>query len=371
MSPDASVGEFRATTAEFSNNSLSFLSNEDLIYLPGAGTQENPHRLEDVKVWVEPPCLWIRGITSHLLIQNCTFVANSTDSAAVLIEDSQNVILQGVEVYDGYNGISLAHTNSCVVRNCNITDATEGITSILSTNNTLEDNDVFRNTMGVMLYSTNETVVKANRVYGNSQWGIQVDSFSLENRLYYNLFGWNANWRSISGQRNAADHGTNNTWDDGIARGNNYTGYDGEPPQPIGGTARSVDRFPSGLVDSEAPDISTPEDISFAEGESGNAITWTAQDMFPAEYNVWENGKLYATGYWYSNISVNLDGLSVGVHNMTIEVLDYADNAGYSQAFVYVSVSFLQGAGADIIVASSVLSVVAVAVVIGGFKRFR
>lgn len=168
------------------------------------------------------------------------------------------------------------------------------------------------------------------------------------------------------------DNGANNTWDDGVSRGNNYTDYDQEATVLIPGTAGAVDRYPSELVDDQAPVIDRPEHVSFAHGSLDNSVTWSATDRFPAEYAVRLGPtRVYAAGHWHSNISVNLDDLSVGMHNMTIEVKDYAQNAAYSFVTVYVSVSFLSGEGAGIVIASSLLSVVAVALLISGFKKLR
>jgi parallel beta-helix repeat protein len=348
-----------------------FLTNEDLIHLPGAGTEENPHRLENASILAAPPCLIIRGITVHLLVKNCIFIANSIDSATVLVENSQNIRISEVEVIHGHSGLVLSGSNSCIIEYCNITDAIEGISSSASSNNMLQNNRVFRNTMGIMLYSTNDTTIESNSIFGNSQWGIQVDSFSQDNEVYYNKFGWNANWRSASLERHAADHGIDNRWDDGVDRGNNYTGFDGETPHAISGVADSVDRYPSYLVDAVTPVIDEPEELSIPEGGSDNYLTWTASDEFPANYRVWRNDMLHSTGPWHSNITVNLDDLSVGSYNMTIEVADYENNVAYSHAMVYVSFSFLTGEGAGIVVAASFLSVMIVIVLIGFFKKLR
>ncbi|TFG09014.1 hypothetical protein EU538_06055 [Candidatus Thorarchaeota archaeon] len=370
-SVEITLGMPQAKVAEFSNETLVFLTNEDLIHLPGAGTEEDPHRLENVSILAEPPSLHIRDITVHLLIKNCVFVANSTEAATILIENSRNVRVSEIEVINGHSGVWLAYSDSCIIEHCNISGAIEGITSTVSTNNLLQDNRVFRNTMGMMLYSTNETTIISNSIFGNSQWGIQLDSFSQDNEIYSNYLGWNANWRSVSLERHAADHGTNNTWDDGVSRGNNYTGFEGETPHPISGIAGSVDRYPSVLVDTEAPIIDRPEEISIPEGSSGSHLKWTASDEFPATCRVWRNGILFTSGPWHSNITVPLDDLSVGSYNMSIEVTDYAGNIANSHAMVYISFSFLTGEGAGIVVASSFISVVTVIALIGVFKGLR
>lgn len=359
-------------TVEFANESLEFVSNENLIDLPGAGTKEDPYRLEGANVLVEPPCVVIRDIDAHMLIQDCIFVAKSTESAAVLIENSRNIIIRDVEIRNGRNGVWLLQSDSCMIESCNITGAIEGITSSISMNNTIENSSLFRNTIGMMLQSTNTTLVRSNSIFGNSQWGIQLDASCRGNEIYYNHIGWNAIWRTVSWNRNAVDHGANNTWDDGVSRGNNYTEFDQQTRLPIPGTAGAVDRYPSELVDYQAPVIDRPEHVSFAQESLGNSVTWSAIDRFPAEYAVRLGlGRVYAAGHWHSNISVNLDDLSVGMHNMTIEVKDYAQNATYSFAIVYVSASLLSGEGAGIVIASSLLSVVAVALLISGFKKLR
>jgi parallel beta-helix repeat protein len=101
----------------------------------------------------------------------------------------------------------------------------------------------------------------------------------------------------------------------------------------------SVDSVFVIVVDTIAPTIDGPNDMSWTEGETGNDITWTAYDASPATYSLFINGSLYKMGLW--NISgeaivVNLDHLPAGISNVTILVIDMAGNTAVNSVIVTV-----------------------------------
>jgi len=68
-----------------------------------------------------------------------------------------------------------------------------------------------------------------------------------------------------------------------------------------------------------------PENISYEEGSTGHYIGWRPNVLGPFEYTVFRNGIDYSKGTWSSSvtqtgghISVNVDGLTVGVHAFRI-----------------------------------------------------
>ncbi|RMG28551.1 MAG: hypothetical protein D6732_18575 [Methanobacteriota archaeon] len=83
---------------------------------------------------------------------------------------------------------------------------------------------------------------------------------------------------------------------------------------------------------------SEPNDITYAEGSTGNTLQWVATAQFPATYTVFRNGSVYSSGAWQSDIaiSVNVDGLSKGIYNFTIEIVDQEGKTITSTVFVIV-----------------------------------
>ncbi len=70
--------------------------------------------------------------------------------------------------------------------------------------------------------------------------------------------------------------------------------------------------------------ITSPEDVSFVEGSTGNNITWTitADSLENPTYEIYINDTLDETDIWQSNIPivVYLDNLSAGAYEFKIEV---------------------------------------------------
>jgi hypothetical protein len=86
-----------------------------------------------------------------------------------------------------------------------------------------------------------------------------------------------------------------------------------------------------------------PDNITYAEGSTGNYIRWQPDRVGPFEYEVFRNETHYANGVWSSSVTqtgsymnVNVDGLTAGVHVFRI----VAVSAAYSgEDTVYVTVT--------------------------------
>jgi hypothetical protein len=102
-------------------------------------------------------------------------------------------------------------------------------------------------------------------------------------------------------------------------------------------------------VDNLVPIITSPGDINYVEGETGNEISWTATDASPGVYAMFLDGALIQSGDWYSGtpITVSVDGLSVGTHNYTIEISDTQGYSVYDQVNVIVSAKGDDGSTID------------------------
>ncbi|MHA2277557.1 MAG: LamG-like jellyroll fold domain-containing protein, partial [Candidatus Kariarchaeaceae archaeon] len=91
------------------------------------------------------------------------------------------------------------------------------------------------------------------------------------------------------------------------------------------------------VVDLTAPSLSTPADVQYNEGTTNNKIIWNAYDNYPDGMSIYRNGTIIFSTSWTSgDIEINVDGLSAGVYNYTIKVLDKSSN--YDSETVYVIV---------------------------------
>ena len=72
------------------------------------------------------------------------------------------------------------------------------------------------------------------------------------------------------------------------------------------------------------PDLSSPLDLTYESGTTGHFIYWMVGDTNPGVYNVTLDENVYIPTTIWSNgtITVNVDGLTVGIHNFTLYLLD-------------------------------------------------
>lgn len=92
------------------------------------------------------------------------------------------------------------------------------------------------------------------------------------------------------------------------------------------------------------PLISEPDDISYIEGSTGNYIDWYVSFDRPLHYSVQKNntvldlggGNLGSTS---GNITICVDGLSVGNWHYLLIVDDYGDNVAMDLVIVKVNPS--------------------------------
>ncbi len=97
---------------------------------------------------------------------------------------------------------------------------------------------------------------------------------------------------------------------------------------------------PSG-EDLTPPTITSPNDINYIEGDTGNSISWTANDMNPATYTITIDGTQVQSGSWNSGvpININVDGLNLGSYTYIIVVSDQSGLTTTDSVIVTVSQS--------------------------------
>jgi len=92
-------------------------------------------------------------------------------------------------------------------------------------------------------------------------------------------------------------------------------------------------------IDTIAPLIDSPVDIEYVLGSTGNSITWHGSDLNPESYTVFRNESSIKDATWNSSsesITVLVDGLTSGVYNYTLMLLDQGGNTVTDMVLVTV-----------------------------------
>ncbi len=91
------------------------------------------------------------------------------------------------------------------------------------------------------------------------------------------------------------------------------------------------------VFDMTPPSTGNPDNITYTEGSTGNWLVWPARDNHPHSHRIWRNGTLVAEGAWAgSDISIQIDGLSIASYNYTIQLWDTSDNSAIDTVYVFV-----------------------------------
>lgn len=91
-----------------------------------------------------------------------------------------------------------------------------------------------------------------------------------------------------------------------------------------------VGTFTLTVQDTTDPILSTPADIAYQEGATGNWINWSATDLLPSSYQITVNGSLLQAGVWNESdevIRVSVDGLATGEYTYELTVFDGGGNS--------------------------------------------
>ncbi len=138
-------------------------------------------------------------------------------------------------------------------------------------------------------------------------------------------------------------------------------------------TTQARTHYMSLFTDWHVPTVSSPDDINFTVGTTGEEILWNTHDVeYPYDYDVYRNGSLVHSGsivltnsgYISGWIHFSLDDLDVGVWNFTIVVTDMLLNSVTDTVIVTVYSSFplgtdmlliIGGVGAIIVVGAVIM----------------
>lgn len=195
-----------------------------------------------------------------------------------------------------------------------------------SPNNTVVGNIILENDIGV--YTNNDGNKILNNTISRNNIGVTLTSTSDENLVSLNEFILNV-------LHNANDDGDSNNWNMTIY-GNYWSDYVGSGVYNIPGVGGAIDYHPF-IYDAIPPSINHPDDLNYAVGTIGHNITFEASDDHPSYYLVLKNNSFFVTATWDGGtITINVDGLQVGVYEFKIIVYDSFGNAATDAVIVTV-----------------------------------
>ncbi|MHA1248149.1 MAG: NosD domain-containing protein [Candidatus Thorarchaeota archaeon] len=342
-----------------SDNGAGLVVNgdQDFVNWSGSGTEDDPYVISSLTLTGDNYCIKISYTTAYFVIYSCRFIGASI--AAVLFRNVTHGMILNCTISHALRGVYLFNARQCTVYGNNFLRNSVGVVLRSSDLNRVAENRIHHNGIGINVdHSKNNTIV-SNVVVGNGDTGVSLIE-STDNRVYRNEIGWNGASVRIK-ERNAVDTTGLNQWDDGVRVGNKWSDYEGPDTYAIPGNENATDRFPSRLTDFFAPILSSPPDET-VPSEPELQITWTASDKYPYEHKIFLNGTIYETGDWYGETIVALFGrLQPGIYNITVEVTDCARNRAVDTVIVTVLPRVSQS-NLNHLVYASALSAVLVAI---------
>jgi hypothetical protein len=95
--------------------------------------------------------------------------------------------------------------------------------------------------------------------------------------------------------------------------------------------------IPINVTEIAAPTIDSPPDMQVDEGNMTASVTWNPTSTYPDSYEVYDNEVLFSSGSWDgSAVTIGLNTLSVGTHNLTCVVYDLASQTAVDQVDVLI-----------------------------------
>ncbi len=232
---------------------------------------------------------------------------------------------------NGESGFFLASSDSCILtHNTAIGNRHSGFRFSGSDSCILTHNMATENDHG--FYLSSSFCILTNNTAALNGFGICLPHPSFGNLLLFNRLFYNS-------QSNGHDDGGQNSWDNGI-HGNYWGDYGGEGTYLVPGFAGSVDHHPY-VLEACPPTILIygPAILQYEEGATGHLITWGLEHPHPGDYVIYRNGSVVRAGVWNcssENITISVDGLTVGLYNYTLVVRDIVDNRAAAAVFVRV-----------------------------------
>ncbi|MBN2228467.1 MAG: hypothetical protein JW779_02665 [Candidatus Thorarchaeota archaeon] len=89
--------------------------------------------------------------------------------------------------------------------------------------------------------------------------------------------------------------------------------------------------------DIRAPIITADDDLTYEEGYTGYALTWSAEESNPLSFNLTLDSTVLLNGTWRGeNITINVDKLAVGTYTYNLTLKDYFNATSFAVIVVEV-----------------------------------
>jgi parallel beta-helix repeat protein len=160
--------------------------------------------------------IWFKGSINNIVSGN-NITENSGDG--IFSPNSKNYTIVGNNI-SGNSAVGLHlqdSSDNSVVGNY-ITHNGQGILLHSSSGNNILGNDIEDNVDGITLFFKSlDNSIEKNNVAANTEYGIQLSTYSDDNKVFHNKFIGNGIQGSVEGS-------AGNSWDDGHPSGGNYWG---------------------------------------------------------------------------------------------------------------------------------------------------
>ncbi len=354
------------------SGNIAIENNQELVEIAtsGVGTRNDPYVISNLQIKSSAPAIRVSGTTAFFVIRDCDLGTTSASTAAVVLfsfvehGSIENCFLTGAT-----NGIQFMWSDDCRVVGCySQGNAGNGVYVYQSTDCEITDCKLYANYKGIMFEGSTYCRVENNSIYRNTFVGVEFEPYSYNNTVLRNEFGWNFVRNGI--ETHARDSGLDNRFDDGIGVGNAYSDYNESEPYLIAGDSGSIDNFAAFFDDPVRPTVDPVHDFAFDIESNGNFIEWAANDSYPFTYTVLINSFSWKSGAWTGGeISVLLDTIAPGTHNLTLIVTDAGGNTENDSVSV-TAVSFVFGGmGTELVMIASGITVLSFVLLLVVIKR--
>ncbi|MHA1198019.1 MAG: right-handed parallel beta-helix repeat-containing protein [Candidatus Heimdallarchaeaceae archaeon] len=213
---------------------------------PGAGTLQDPYRIENYNITT----LYTTGISIHdttdyFIIQNCYIDAYFTGIAIYNITQGTGEISDVTCAEHSFYGIAIS-ASKITVRNCISNDCSGsigvGLLLLESKEITVYNNTFVNNEYGLYLDNSNSCRINYNTFKDSNSEGVVLDYNTYNNVVDHNKFINNKGGSS----HQASDDGVGNIWYNEETEEGNYWDNWNDPntPVPILGAAENEDPYP-------------------------------------------------------------------------------------------------------------------------------
>jgi len=242
---------------------------------------------------------------------------NDSYDIGIEVLESHNVTIEENEIYHSYGtasfagGISMNQSNNAtIIHNILGHNSDNGLYIINCQDGKVIGNTIFDSEIdGLYVTFAAGWNISHNVIYDDGGSGINMVPPTDNNVIYYNDIGWSVGFL-------VADNGAGNNFWNYSTTGNWYSDFPGTGTYAVPGIAVEIDYYPSrSLYCGET----TPSE--YEVGTTGNTMIWDSSALNPETYELLIDDVSQGHEIWDgSSISADVDGLPVGVYNVTLVV---------------------------------------------------